>query len=45
MQTKEYNLIRLLQFGAIRSKLAEMAMNCYADESASYRAAKILKTE
>jgi alkylation response protein AidB-like acyl-CoA dehydrogenase len=40
MQTKEYNLIRLLQFGAIRSKLAEMAMNCYADESASYRAAK-----
>jgi alkylation response protein AidB-like acyl-CoA dehydrogenase len=29
---------------AIRSKLAEMAMNCYA-ESASYRAAKILKTE
>jgi hypothetical protein len=43
MQTKEYNLIRLLQ--AIRSKLAEMAMNCYADESASYRAAKILKTE
>jgi hypothetical protein len=27
MQTKEYNLIRLLEFGAIRSKLAEMAMN------------------
>jgi alkylation response protein AidB-like acyl-CoA dehydrogenase len=42
---KEYNLIRLAEFGAIRSKLAEMAMNCYADESASYRAAKILKIE
>ncbi|HEX8269738.1 MAG TPA: acyl-CoA dehydrogenase family protein [Flavobacterium sp.] len=28
------------QFGAIRSKLAEMATNCYAGESASYRAAK-----
>jgi alkylation response protein AidB-like acyl-CoA dehydrogenase len=33
----------IAEFGAIRSKLAEMAMNCYADESASYRAAKILK--
>jgi alkylation response protein AidB-like acyl-CoA dehydrogenase len=30
----------IAEFGAIRSKLAEMAMNCYADESASYRAAK-----
>jgi hypothetical protein len=29
----------IAEFGAIRSKL-EMAMNCYADESASYRAAK-----
>ena len=28
------------QFGAIRYKLAEMATNCYADESATYRAAK-----
>ncbi|RTY95163.1 acyl-CoA dehydrogenase family protein [Flavobacterium sp. GT3R68] len=28
------------QFGAIRSKLAEMAANCYAGESATYRAAK-----
>jgi alkylation response protein AidB-like acyl-CoA dehydrogenase len=28
------------QFGAIRSKLAEMATSCYAGESASYRAAK-----
>ena len=28
------------QFGAIRSKLAEMAMSCYAGESATYRAAK-----
>lgn len=27
-------------FGAIRYKLAEMAMSCYAGESASYRAAK-----
>ncbi|WP_164879191.1 acyl-CoA dehydrogenase family protein [Flavobacterium cerinum] len=27
-------------FGAIRAKLAEMATNCYAGESASYRAAK-----
>ena len=27
-------------FGAIRSKLAEMATNCYAGESATYRAAK-----
>ncbi len=27
-------------FGAIRSKLAEMATNCYVGESASYRAAK-----
>jgi alkylation response protein AidB-like acyl-CoA dehydrogenase len=24
----------IAEFGAIRSKLAEMAMNCYADESA-----------
>lgn len=30
----------IAEFGAIRAKLAEMAMNCYADESASYRAAK-----
>ena len=28
------------QFGAIRSKLADMATNCYAGESATYRAAK-----
>ncbi|WP_369765401.1 acyl-CoA dehydrogenase family protein [Flavobacterium sp. WC2429] len=28
------------KFGAIRSKLAEMATSCYAGESASYRAAK-----
>ena len=28
------------QFGAIRLKLAEMATNCYAGESATYRAAK-----
>jgi alkylation response protein AidB-like acyl-CoA dehydrogenase len=33
----------IAEFGAIRSKLA--SMNCYADESASYRAAKILKIE
>lgn len=30
----------IAQFGAIKSKLAEMAMNAYVDESASYRAAK-----
>ena len=30
----------IANFGAIRSKLAEMATNCYAGESASYRAAK-----
>ncbi len=30
----------IAQFGAIRSKLAEMAASCYAGESASYRAAK-----
>jgi alkylation response protein AidB-like acyl-CoA dehydrogenase len=30
----------IASFGAIRSKLAEMATNCYAGESASYRAAK-----
>jgi alkylation response protein AidB-like acyl-CoA dehydrogenase len=40
MQTKEQFNTPIAEFGAIRSKLAEMAMNCYADESASYRAAK-----
>ncbi|WP_224483301.1 acyl-CoA dehydrogenase family protein [Robertkochia aurantiaca] len=30
----------IAQFGAIKSKLAEMATGCYVDESASYRAAK-----
>jgi alkylation response protein AidB-like acyl-CoA dehydrogenase len=30
----------IASFGAIRAKLAEMATNCYAGESASYRAAK-----
>ena len=30
----------IAQFGAIRLKLAEMATNCYAGESATYRAAK-----
>ncbi len=30
----------IINFGAIKSKLATMATNCYADESASYRAAK-----
>nr|WP_309755157.1 acyl-CoA dehydrogenase family protein [Flavobacterium sp.] len=30
----------IAQFGAVRSKLAEMATSCYAGESASYRAAK-----
>jgi alkylation response protein AidB-like acyl-CoA dehydrogenase len=27
----------IAQFGAVRSKLAEMATSCYAGESASYR--------
>lgn len=30
----------IAEFGAIKSKLAEMATSCYAGESASYRAAK-----
>ena len=30
----------IAEFGAIKYKLAEMATNCYAGESASYRAAK-----
>ncbi|TYP71668.1 acyl-CoA dehydrogenase family protein [Aquimarina intermedia] len=30
----------IVNFGAIKAKLAEMATNTYADESASYRAAK-----
>ncbi|MDD7913300.1 acyl-CoA dehydrogenase family protein [Polaribacter ponticola] len=30
----------IAEFGAIKAKLAEMATNCYAGESASYRAAK-----
>jgi alkylation response protein AidB-like acyl-CoA dehydrogenase len=33
----------IAQFGAVRSKLAEMATSCYAGESASYRAAKDVK--
>jgi alkylation response protein AidB-like acyl-CoA dehydrogenase len=32
--------VPISSFGAIRSKLAEMATSCYAGESASYRAAK-----
>ncbi len=30
----------IIEFGAIRKKIAEMATNCYVGESASYRAAK-----
>ncbi len=30
----------IISFGAIKSKIAEMATNCYVGESASYRAAK-----
>lgn len=33
----------IANFGAIRSKLAEMAASCYAGESASYRAAKSIQ--
>ena len=34
----------IAEFGAIKSKLAEMVTNTYVGESASYRAAKTLKT-
>jgi hypothetical protein len=34
---EKYNLIRLLQSLELSVLNAEMAMNCYADESASYR--------
>jgi alkylation response protein AidB-like acyl-CoA dehydrogenase len=34
MQTRVQFNTPIAEFGAIRSKLAEMAMNCYADESA-----------
>ncbi len=34
----------IIKFGAIRQKLADMAMNCYVGESASYRAAKDIET-
>lgn len=34
----------IAQFGAIKSKLAEMATSAYAGESASYRAAKDIET-
>jgi alkylation response protein AidB-like acyl-CoA dehydrogenase len=33
----------IAQFGAIRSKLADMATSCYAGESATYRGVKILR--
>lgn len=33
----------IANFGAIRSKLAEMATSCYAGESATYRAAKSIE--
>ena len=33
----------IANFGAIRSKLAEMATSCYAGESAAYRAAKAVE--
>ena len=35
--------VPISSFGAIRSKIAEMATNCYAGESASYRAAKSIE--
>ncbi|MBD3581398.1 acyl-CoA dehydrogenase family protein [Flavobacterium selenitireducens] len=34
----------IASFGAIRAKLAEMAANCYAGESATYRAAHDIQT-
>jgi alkylation response protein AidB-like acyl-CoA dehydrogenase len=42
-QTKDN--LTLNEFGAIRSKLADMATSCYAGESATYRASKISKIE
>ncbi|GAA0871844.1 acyl-CoA dehydrogenase family protein [Gangjinia marincola] len=33
----------IAKFGAIKSKLAEMATSCYVGESASYRAAKLIE--
>lgn len=38
-ERKQFNTA-ISDFGAIKLKLAEMATNCYAGESASYRAAK-----
>lgn len=35
--------VAISSFGAIRAKIAEMATNCYAGESASYRAAKAIE--
>ena len=35
--------VPISSFGAIRAKIAEMATNCYAGESASYRAAKSIE--
>ena len=35
--------VPISSFGAIRSKIAEMATSCYAGESASYRAAKSIE--
>jgi alkylation response protein AidB-like acyl-CoA dehydrogenase len=37
-ERKQFNTL-ISEFGAIRYKLAEMATNCYAGESATYRAA------
>ncbi|MGG7034160.1 MAG: acyl-CoA dehydrogenase family protein [Flavobacterium sp.] len=42
-ERKQFNT-EISHFGAIRSKLAEMAMSCYAGESATYRAAKDIET-
>jgi alkylation response protein AidB-like acyl-CoA dehydrogenase len=35
--------VPISSFGAIQAKIAEMATNCYVDESASYRAAKSIE--
>ena len=46
MLMKEFSLKRQFQvLGAIQAKIAEMATNAYAGESATYRAAADMKTE
>lgn len=43
-ERKQFNT-QIAQFGAIRSKLAEMSTNCYVVESACYRVAKDIENQ